>query len=49
MSEGLAFTSYMLAALSGIFFVKGLVVLSGGGRKQGGEFRNGNFCHRLFT
>lgn len=37
MSESLALTSYMLAALSGIFFIKGVVILAGGRRKQGGK------------
>jgi hypothetical protein len=31
MDEGLSLTSYVLAALAGICFVKGLVILSGGG------------------
>ena len=35
MSESLVFTSYMLAALSGIFFVKGIVILSGGRKHRG--------------
>ena len=38
MSESLVFTSYMFAALSGICFVKGLVVLSGGRKSKYGKF-----------
>lgn len=37
MSEGLVFTSYMFAALSGICFVKGIVVLSGGRKSKYGK------------
>ena len=33
MPEGMLLTSYMLAAVAGICFVKGLVILSGGGRR----------------
>jgi hypothetical protein len=33
MDDSIMFTSYMLAAVAGICFVKGLVVLSSGRRK----------------
>lgn len=34
MPEGVLITSHMFAALAGIFFIKGLVILSGGRRKR---------------
>ena len=38
MNNALTFVSYTLAAMAGIFFVKGLVVLSGGGEKAHGKY-----------
>lgn len=35
MNNGLTFISYALAAMAGICFVKGLVILSGGGKANG--------------
>lgn len=38
MSSGLDLVSYTLAAMAGIFFIKGLAVLSLGRRKQHGQY-----------
>ncbi len=44
MDDGLAIISYTLAAMAGVCFASGLVILSGGRVKQHGPTRT-NYIH----